>query len=517
MSNTLAFDKSQVHATIDASPPWWKVPSLIRLYSLLLAAMVTSSSWGFDLSMTNGLQSVSHFTDYFDNPQGARLGFYGASTSVGGIIATFVGGYLVDRFGRRALCFAGAIIVIGMAIMQTFSTTFNMFIAAKLILGFGANLQQIGGPVLVTELAHPKQRVFLSSLYNSSIYIGFIIGAWITYGTYAINSNWSWKIPCILQIMLPTYQAATIWFCPESPRWLVSRGRIEEARRILIKYHGNGVEDEVVADEIREIVAGVQADRTQLKLNAAGIHTILGNKGNLRRLWICFIVGIGSRTAGSNLISAYLPQILDQVGITTSKEKTLINGIQTIWQWIVAIIAAFIVPRVKRRSLFLFSTTGMTASFVVWTALTAQYIATGHAGLGKGVIAVIFIYNTFYSLCWLPLVVAYPVELATTKQRGLFFSFTLFSINASSFVFNYISPIGLANIGWKFYIIQSLFDATLVVIIYFTFVETKGLTLEEVAIVFDGEGQFDHAATEVETDMAKRTGSVQMAEVKKEA
>lgn len=175
-----SFDKSLVHRAIAASPPRYKGPSLIKLYSLLIAAMITSSSWGFDLSLTNGLQTVDTFMNNFGNPTGARLGFYGASTSIGGLVATFVAGYLVDKLGRRALCFMGALIVIGMAIMETFSSSFRMFTAGKLLLGFGANLQQIGGPVLVTELAHPKQRVVLTSFYNTSIYLGFIIGAWIT-------------------------------------------------------------------------------------------------------------------------------------------------------------------------------------------------------------------------------------------------------------------------------------------------------------------------------------------------
>lgn len=99
--------------------------------------------------MTNSLQSLQQFMSRFGNPTGARLGFYGASTSVCGVLTTFMAGPLVDRFGRRALCFIGSGFVIGMAIMETFSSSFEKFIAGKLLLGFGANLQQIGGPVLV--------------------------------------------------------------------------------------------------------------------------------------------------------------------------------------------------------------------------------------------------------------------------------------------------------------------------------------------------------------------------------
>jgi MFS family permease len=108
-----------------------------------------------------------------------------------GIVATFVAGPPVDRFSRHSLCFIESGIVIGMAIMETFSTSFQMFVAAKLLLGFGTNLQQISGPMLVAELAHPKSRVAATSLYNTSLYLGLVIGSCITYGTFNIQSDWS--------------------------------------------------------------------------------------------------------------------------------------------------------------------------------------------------------------------------------------------------------------------------------------------------------------------------------------
>lgn len=387
--------------------------------------------------MTNSLQSVSQFMNKFHNPRGAALGFYGACSSVGGIVATIVAGPITDRLGRRALCFIGSGIVISMAIMETFSTSFHMFTAGKLLLGFGANLQQIGGPMLVVELAHPKSREAISSVYNTSIFLGEIIGAWITFGTFSIPSNWSWGIPCIIQILLPAYQFLTIWLCPESPRWLVSKGRVEKARDILVKYHGDGEETELVKMELQEIIAGVEVDRTQLRFNSAGLKSIFGSKGNLRRLWIVTITAIGSQCSGSVLISAYLPQILDEVGFSTSRDKTLINGLVDIASWVTGVIAAFTIPHMRRRTVFLVATGGMIAIFAVWTALSAEYLQTGRAKLGIGVVVMVFLFNMVYCTCWLPLIITYPSEIITTKQRGIFFSWTFFVINSSSFVVSF--------------------------------------------------------------------------------
>ncbi|KAI8670229.1 putative MFS hexose transporter [Fusarium keratoplasticum] len=388
--------------------------------------------------------------DNFGNPTGAKLGFYGASMSVGGLVAYIVGGPLNDYLGRHTLVFVGAALVAGMVIMETFSTSLEMFSGAKLILGFGSNLQQLAAPVLVTELAYPKQ---------------------------------------------------------------LAKGRIEEARQILIKYHGNGVEDDVVKAELQEIIAGLDADKTMLKPNKEGIKTILGSKGNRHRLWLGFWTAIGSQCLGSNFVSTYLPLILDQVGTTTSKDKTLINGLVNIWQWVCAVTAALVIPRVGRRTIFLTTTTGNTVTFIIWTALTATYLRDPKNSYGIGTILVIFAFSFFTAICWIPLLIMYPLEMVTTKQRGIFFSWTMFCVNASSFIASYLNPVALENIQWRYYIVQCVFNALVLAIVYFTFVETRGLTLEEVAVIFDGSEGFDYSNAMISAGMGKE---VELAETTQE-
>ncbi|KAL2788771.1 hypothetical protein BJX66DRAFT_339934 [Aspergillus keveii] len=150
--------------TVSPSPALDETPlprneNLIKFYFFLLAPLFTSTSWGSDLSLTNRLQSVNIFINNFGNPSGATLGFYGASVSVSALCALFFSSTIVGRLA------------------------FNIFVAGKLLLGFGAVLQQIGGPMLVTELAHPRHREPLTSFYNTSIYIGLDLGPWITFGT----------------------------------------------------------------------------------------------------------------------------------------------------------------------------------------------------------------------------------------------------------------------------------------------------------------------------------------------
>lgn len=354
------------------------------------------AAWGFDISMTNSLQSLEAFNERFDHPSGARLGFYGSSTQLGGAFTIFIAPVIIQKFGRRAMCFIGDIVIISMAIMQTFSTSFEMFVAGKLLLGFGSTTVQIAAPMLVTELAHPKQRARITALYNTTIYVGLILGAWIAFGTRTIPGDRSWQIPCILQIVLPVYQILTIFLTPESPRWLASKGREESARQILIKYRGGGIETPLVRAEFEDILAGLEADATRIRFNRKDIITLLSHRGNQRRLFVATVVAVGSQCMGSGLISAYLPQILEEVGLTSTREKTLINGIINIWTLVVGVVAAYFIPRIKRRNLFMLATGGMIATFVVWTALTAVYQQQGGESYGIGVVAMIFVYNLFY-------------------------------------------------------------------------------------------------------------------------
>lgn len=89
-----------------------------------------------------------------------------------------------------------------------------------------------------------------------------MVGAWATFGAYRIPNQWAWRLPTLIQVVPSAYQFCLIWFCPESPRWLMARGRTEEARKILIKYHGEGNENsELVAFEMEEIQDTITKDK----------------------------------------------------------------------------------------------------------------------------------------------------------------------------------------------------------------------------------------------------------------
>lgn len=104
-----------------------------------------------------------------------------------------------------------------------------------------------------------------SLLFSTSLWISIFlatIAAWITFGTFRIDNNWSWRIPALLQGAASIIQVALIWFVPESPRWLVDQGRIEEAQALITRFHANGDSDDpIIALEMAEIEQACVVDR----------------------------------------------------------------------------------------------------------------------------------------------------------------------------------------------------------------------------------------------------------------
>jgi MFS family permease len=125
--------------------------------------------------MMNSLQSLKQWNAYFDTPAGSQLGLLNAIQNIGSLAAYPFAPYISDGFGRRMTVFLGALIMVGGVIIQTCATSVNMFIGARLMIGFGVTFAQNAAPMLVTEVAYPPYRASMTSLYNSLWYSGAIM------------------------------------------------------------------------------------------------------------------------------------------------------------------------------------------------------------------------------------------------------------------------------------------------------------------------------------------------------
>ncbi|KXG52580.1 Major facilitator superfamily domain, general substrate transporter [Penicillium griseofulvum] len=469
---------------VNSMPPFWRRKNGILLYFLLTSSLLASAALGIDGSMTNGMQVLESWQDRFGHPEGATLGFFGASNAIGGVIPFIFLGWIGDKYGRRLPTALGSIIIITGVIVEFFATSLNMYIGGKIVLGIGSSLIQMGAPVLITELSHPKERVQITTFYNTSIVLGYVIGAWATFGCYRITNQWSWRLPTLIQIIPSAYQFCLIWFCPESPRWLIAKGRIQEARQILIKFHGEcDPNSELVAVECTEIQQAIDKEAE----NNMSWKDFFSSRANLKRLFLCFATAVFSQSSGNLLVSNYLTQILKDTGLKTQSEITLMNGMVTLWQYVVAIFVALVVDKFRRRFFFLTGSGGVVVTFVVWTIAAQQYLEHNSLVAGRVVIACIFFFQAFYTFAWTNLIVTYPLEVVTLQMRAKTWAFVLLTIQVASIFGSYVNPIGLKSLGWKFYIYYCVWVLVVFLVVYFFFVETAGPTLEELAYLFEGE------------------------------
>ncbi|KAH8176524.1 sugar transporter domain-containing protein [Sarocladium implicatum] len=466
---------------------WYKHPGLRRLYLMMPVLFLGATINGYDGSLLNGLQTMEPWREYFNHPEGSRLGLFTAIMNIGGFSALLFSSYVADYFGRRIGVAIGLVILFVGTIMQAVPTVNDdMFIAGRFLVGLGSNLSQGSAPLLIMELAYPQHRGKLTTMYNTLWYVGSIVAAWTVFGTIQYTTDAAWRIPVAMQAAMPLIQITFVWFLPESPRWLCSKDRMDDAFNVLVKYHANGDhQDAFVRAEFTEIQETIRLEKENANASWA---LLIKTPGNRKRLLLVALVSFFSQCSGNGLVSYYLHDILNSVGITSSYNQALINGGLQIWSFIVAIgFSVFLVDKFGRKTLFMIAGVGMLVTFSVWTGCSAVYARTENAAAGSAVIAMIFLFYGVAGFAWPGLTVSYCAEILpfNIRARGLAVNFAL---TALSSVFNqYVNPVGLKELQWRYYFVYIAILVIECICIWFLFVETKGPTLEEIAELFDGK------------------------------
>ncbi|KAI0942190.1 hypothetical protein AcW1_009507 [Taiwanofungus camphoratus] len=476
---------------IDPDRKWYNNWRLIRLHLWIVLLLITATTNGFDNSLMNSFQSLPQWENYFNNPQGGKLGLLNAIQNIGSLAGYPFAPYFSDGFGRRPTIWFGATIMLVGVAVQTAAHNLGMFIGARFCVGFGLTFAANAAPMLVTEISYPSYRAQLTSLYNSLWYSGNIIASWTTYGTEHIANTWSWRIPSLLQGLPSIFQFFLVLLAPESPRWLLSKGRGAQALKVLAYYHADGDElDPLVQYEFQEIRAALQLDRESSK--NVGWKSLFSTPGNRKRMLLIIAIAWFSQWSGNGLVSFYLNKVFDAINITNPTDQLLITGILAIWNLFWAVFASFMVNRAGRRVLFLTSAGGMIIFFSMQTVCSARFAITQNPQAAHAVIAFIFLFYAAYDLAFTPLIVSYTVEILPYSLRAKGFNVFNFVISVALIFNQYVNPIALRNIAWKYYIVYCCWLVFEFVFLYFTVVETKNRTLEETAALFDGDDVAQH-------------------------
>ncbi|KAK4560899.1 hypothetical protein LTR86_005479 [Recurvomyces mirabilis] len=472
--------------------PWYKYPHLRALYCWLSVVLMVQATNGFDGSLMNGLQALTYWQEYFHHPTGAQLGIFNGTQGLGSVFAVFFLWWLVEKVGRRITIMMGAVIIIVGVFLQSFAHNLAMFASARAIIGMGLSFEYTAAPMLVAELAHPTHRAQLSTLLNTLYYFGATIAAWVTLGTLTIQSDWSWRSVSLLQMFPSVISITLTWFVPESPRWLIRNGKVEQAREILLKYHCGGDEDDPLVNfEMQEIQTTIAFE---METSNGGWLALFKTRGNRWRTWIIVSISFLTQATGTTLIGYYLVVVLSGIGITNPRTQSIINGCLTMWNMGWAFWGASVIDKYGRRPMMLTSLTGqLLCGFLPWTICNAIYSKYDNVQAGHAVIAFIFISSAFYATTWNGILTGYTVETMAYDVRAKLIVTQNFLVQASITGFNYLNPVALENIGWKYYIVIDLIIVMAFVIVYFTYPETSKITLEEVSTIFDGKDAVHNA------------------------
>ncbi|KAL5334622.1 general substrate transporter [Aspergillus crustosus] len=394
----------------------------------------------------NGLEAVDRWQAHFDYPSSATLGLVSVSISIGSVAAVPVIPYCNDRRGRKFSVIFGSFIVLIGVVIQTAAVNLRMLIASRTIIGFGLVICLSGAAQLLTELCYPKERAVMGHSFN-----------W--------PNEWSWRLPTLFQILPSLLQISFIWFVPESPRWLISRDRHDEALHILTKYHGEGDPDSAfVAAEFLQI-----RETLRLKKDASSSpwRELINTKANLCRVTVAFCVGLFLQWAGNGLVSYYLAKVLTSIGIESRLTQNQIN-----------LLTGF---------------GSMCVIFSCWTASSAVFANStdangenGNNSAATAVVALIFIYYAFYNLM-MPLQYLYVSEVFPFLQRSKGIAIMQFSNKGGTGFNQFVNPIGLEELGWRYYLVYVVILAVETGVIWLFYPETRGVSFKEVAVVMEGD------------------------------
>ncbi|KAH6982523.1 general substrate transporter, partial [Ilyonectria destructans] len=327
-------------------------------------------------------------------------------------------------------------------------------------------------------------------------YAGSILAAGVTLGTYNWTTHWSWRLPTMLQILPSLFTIAFIWFVPESPRWLISKDRHDEALQILIKYHAEGDESSTfVAAEFFQIRETLRKEK---EASTNPWKDLVSTKANRHRVFVAICVGFFTQWSGNGLISYYLAKILALVGITARSTQNQLNVGINCWNLVTALCSSWMAGWVLRRRQLMTAYIGMTTLFACYTACSGVYAEDGsNKSAAIAVVALIFLFNACYNLMQ-PFQYLYIGEIFPFILRSKGIAVMQMSVRVASVFNQFINPIGMENIGWKFFLAYVVWLVIETTIVYFFFPETQGPSLEEMALVMEG----DKAAVEVVSSKA---------------
>ena len=467
----------------DSTPGHTVTASANMLFVLAIVAVATIGGFlfGYDSGVINGtqdgLQQTFSLTRF-------ETGFNVAAILIGCAVGAFIAGRLADLIGRRTVMIIAAILFVVSALAAGNAPSSAVFILARFIGGLGVGAASVLCPAYISEVTPARSRGKLASLQQVMIIIG-LTGAFLANYVLAkaaggsTGSLWlgfpAWRWMFWMQVIPAAVFLVMLLVIPESPRFLVSRGRREQAERVLTRILGPAEAQRKVA----EIAQSLAADHHRPKLS-----DLLDGAGKVRRIvWVGIGLAVFQQLVGINVVFYYGTVLWESVGFSES-DSLLINVVSGVLSIAACIFTIFTVDRIGRKPLLLIGSVGMTLTLgTVAAAFSTGSLIHGTLQLSHpaGVAALVSanLYVVFFNLSWGPVMWVMLGEMFPNQIRGSGLAVAGFAQWMANYAISVSFPVLAASIGLV--ITYGLYALAALVSFFFVRAmvhETKGMELE---------------------------------------
>ncbi|GES65354.1 MFS monosaccharide transporter [Aspergillus terreus] len=470
--------------------------------------------FGYDQGVVSGVITMESFAARFPRvyTDSSFKGWFVSTLLLAAWFGSLVYGPVVDRLGRkRSINVAVVIFVVGSALQCAAVSLPMLFVATpgRAIAGLAVGQLTMVVPLYISEVSIPDIRGGLVVLQQLSITIGILISYWIDYGAnYIGGSRCAPQTPYTggdpaapsfdpyHDIVPAVVLGAGMLFFPDTPRWLLMRGRPAEARQALARLRRCPVESQSLVREFLEIKAAVVLEEgfakerfpglAGVRLDVAQYVSLLTTWARFRRLAIGCAVMFFQQFMGCNAMIYYAPTIFSQLGLDGNTTSLLATGVYGIVNCLSTLPALFLIDKVGRRPLLMSGAVGTCVSLVIVGAIIGAFGSdlVNHQSAGWAGIAFIYIYDINFSYSFAPIGWVLPSEIFNLSIRSKAISITTSATWMCNFVIGLITPDMLDSITWGTYIFFAAFCLLALAFTFFCIPETRGKTLEDMDLIF---------------------------------
>ncbi|CAI7567889.1 unnamed protein product [Penicillium manginii] len=465
----------------------------LHLLQTIFATFPCFFLFGYNQVVVGGLISFESWTEFFPqldtvhatgalkSHRSVIQGIYVSSFTLGAFFGSLCCFVVGDLLGRRKTIFLGGVLTFIGEVISCTSFQLSQLFVGRIITGFGVGILATIVPVWQSESSEATNRgrhVVIDGIFITS---GYVASYWLNFGFSHVQKHAvSWRVPLAIPTVASVVLCVSIFFFPESPRWLVRAGEIEQASVELARIKNKDRD----SDEIIREIASIELSLEETARNAASLKDIFTSKdGKLfYRFMLCMGLQFWIQMTGAQVISTYTTTIFQNNLALSDGITRILAACALTWKCLASFIAFFTIDRFGRRKLFLFCGFGITTCMMCM-AITSSF-GNSNRGAAIGSTFFVFLFNFFFPIGFLGPSFLYGTEIAPVRLRVAMTSVSIANHWLWNFVVQMVTPIALASIGYRYYIVYTITGLTYIVAVYFFYPETMGQSLEQLEDLF---------------------------------